>query len=674
MLIDIKEYCISRNWETRVSAMPNIPRGSAGFPESLRLILLELKKGIPLNTKVLIPGSEGRNTLEDLLIRLRPTGIVKKVTRGWEISKEMKFWLESKNDLNLALFLSYNIKFFSEILAILSEDSKVIKEIREIASSNYKLEWKTKSEILARLNWLKDLGLVNYKDFSMEYSITSIGLEFLNVSGYVNYCEIETPIDATIHEKTVPISSWAEEFCLINEEDHDYRKTSMGYFPGSMQVAHSTTLDYLFLMREPTELSTLIEYSAITFGISESSTKQFLSTLLHLGFIERKSKTLYQAKDIANLFSAENFDIDFTCCIHKKYAFVFEILFELQKENLSAKQLAVIAKVSYDFPSEDSSNVNKRINILKNAKLIQEYGMNTYTLTNRGEIFCEEYREYYQVQKVNSTINERLKTNFKDDKVDTLLNELRISCRDSTNPDRFEEVLSKAFALLGFKSEWMGGSGQTDILIQAPTSPKFTYIVAIDAKTTYSGGITESQINFDTIIDHRKKHNADYSVIVGCEFRGERLIERAIKHNVVLLDIEQLEDLIKMHVEVPLKSDSYRKMFNQKGIIDIGPITADRNKIIRDGTLLQILMKCISEEGDDPLTQGIMQPREIYLLLKNRIELNPSPSIEEIKQMLDFLSSPLIGCIGFVKEGYYAIGSLSDAAQKFDFYLKACRD
>ncbi|CAM2894791.1 hypothetical protein PALA104618_08125 [Paenibacillus larvae] len=85
-------------------------------------------------------------------------------------------------------------------------------------------------------------------------------------------------------------------------------------------------------------------------------------------------------------------------------------------------------------------------------------------------------------------------------------------------------------------------------------------------------------------------------------------------------------------------------------------------------------MKCLSEESDDPLTEGIMQPKEIYLLLKNQSIFKTLPTIDEIKQMLEFLSSPLIGCIGITKEGYYALGSLIDAAQKFDFYLKACTE
>lgn len=223
---------------------------------------------------------------------------------------------------------------------------------------------------------------------------------------------------------------------------------------------------------------------------------------------------------------------------------------------------------------------------------------------------------------------------------------------------------------MGFKADWMSGAGKTDILIQAATSPKFSYKVAVDAKTTYISGITEGQINFDTITDHREKHNTDYSLIVGRKFQGKRLIERAIKHNVALLDIESLEYIMKKHKEVPLKSGSYRKIFSQKGLVDTSLIEEDRKKIIRNGDLLQSIIKCLSDESEDPLTEGIMQPREIYLLLKNQLNNGHSPTITEIKQVLEFLASPLIGCIGATKEGYYALGSLTDATQMFEFYLK----
>src|SRR5690606_1994394 len=276
-----------------------------------------------------------------------------------------------------------------------------------------------------RLNWLKDLDLVIYQDFSMTYSITELGIKFLNVSGFVKKEELEKQIDITIYENNIEFSSWAEEMCVISEREMDIRKTSLGYFPGSMQVAHVTTLDYLFLMKQGTELQVILDYSASTFGISETSAKQYLATLIHLGFIERISKTLYKTTELGNLFIKDNNELDFACCVNKKYAFVFEILFELQKKELSTRELAIIAKVSFNFPSEDSSNISKRLHILKSANLIQEHGVNAYTLTNRGILFCERFKNDSQFSSHSKLdLEENLEGTFNEDKVKSILNEL----------------------------------------------------------------------------------------------------------------------------------------------------------------------------------------------------------------------------------------------------------
>ncbi|MFC1283876.1 hypothetical protein [Bacillus paralicheniformis] len=673
--VDYKEYPLIRSWETKVLAMPNIPRGEKGFQETLKYILTALKNKTPINTLINIEGSRSNKTLEQLYIRLRPAGFVKKLITGWELSEEADKWLESDDDLYLAAMLTANIRYFSEILAVLVESSATSRTIQDVASNEYKLSWKTKSEIHARLNWLKDLGLIEFEDFSLKYSITDLGENFLRMVRYVKPEELKSYNDQTLEEKEVPMSTWALEMCKMNEDDLRNRKIGMGYYPGGIQDIHNTILDYILMMNHPTEFSTIAEYSSVTFGISEQSTRSFISSLINLEFIERKTKTLYKATELGNKFPTKNFEIDFASCVNNKFSFVFEILLELQKKELNVKELAVVAKVSYNFPSENSTEINKRLHILKNAKLIQETGFNLFGLTNRGENLCkvlETYSHNNKEEKVKSKIIEIRDSN--NSNINDLLNEIRISSRESSNPNWFEKSLANAFKVLGFKSEWLGGAGKTDVLIQAPTSPKFAYTVAIDAKTTYSGGVTEGQINFDTIVEHRKKHKADFSLVVGREFQGDRLIERAKKHNVALLNIEKLEHLIKMHTEVPLKSDSYRKVFSQKGIIDVHIIEEDRSKIIRDGNLLKAIMKCLFEESSDPLTEGFMQPREIYLLLKNQININPTPNIEEIKQIVEFLSSPLIGCIGATKEGYYALGSLTDAAQKFDFYLKACTE
>jgi predicted transcriptional regulator len=674
-VIESSNYPKIRDWDTKVFSMPKIPRSSKGYPESLKMILNAIKEKKPYNKPIYIDGSNRQDTFERLLIFLRPTGIVKKRLKGdWEMSDEISKWLDTSDNLFLAAILNANIRFFSEILHILSKNPAQIQLIRDIALNDYKLPWKEKSEIHNRLGWLRDLGLINYEDFSFKYRITELGEKFLSSVGYFNHEDIVVDIDSTIPETEVPISEWALELCKLTDEEKIQRKNGIGYFPGNINTMHETAYSYLLLMDNPTEIQKIINYSAETYDIKESSVGALLSTLSNLDFIEKKSKTQYQTTHLGKRFPTESFELDFACCVNNKFNFVFEILAELHQEKLSIKQLAARGKVSYNFSYKNTTELSKRLHILQNAKLIQEIDMELYGLTNRGTNFYELIKGYLSINTVENaqTGSSIIPNENSSSYVDKCLNEIRLASKDSSNPERFEKALEVGFSLLGFNVKHLGGSGKTDILLHAPTAPKFAYSVTVDAKATYHSGVSESSIDFDTIVEHKNKHEANYAAIVGISFQGTRLIDRAINRDVVLIDVDSLQKLIRWHVEVPLISDSYKKIFEQKGLVNLRVLEEDRNKIIREGLLLQAIIKCLSEQSSDPFTKGIVQAREIYLLLKNDEQFNTPPDLNEIQFMLDFLSSPLIGCVGVTKEGYYALGSLDDAAQKFDFYLKAC--
>ncbi|MFC4660792.1 hypothetical protein [Oceanobacillus aidingensis] len=673
-LIKKSDYPYIRDWDTKVFSIPKIPRSSNGYPQSLKLILTALKENKPYSKPIELEGSKRKDTLERLYVFLRPTGIVEKRQNSkWEMSEEISKWLDSGDDLYLAAILNANIRFFSEILHILSKKPAQIQEIRGIAKNDYKLPWKEKSEILNRLGWLRDLKLVAYEDFSYTYSVTKLGEEFLSLVGYFDHEKIEVELDSTNNETEVPISQWALDLCVLTGEDKLLRKNGFGYLPGSVQVMHETVYDYLLLMANPTDITTINNYSYETYGIKNSSVNSLITTLSNLKFIERKTKTQYQTTSLGKMFPTSSFELDFACCVNYNCNFMFEILAELFQRNLSLKELSARGKISYDFSYKDQAELRKRIHILKNANLVQEIGADMYGLTNRGFNFYNLVKEHISVNSIEKSQD----TNFQFEHenlsyLENCLKELRVASKDSSNPERFEKSLVAAFKLLGFKVEHLGGAGKTDILLNAPTAPKFAYSVTVDAKSTYHNVISENSIVFDNIIEHKKKHEANYAVIVGVSFQGKRLIDRAIDRDVVLIDVDSLSNLIKLHVEVPLKSDSYKKIFEQSGLVDLSVLEEDRKKITREGLLLQAIIECLSEQSSDPFTKGIVQAREIYLLLKNNQQFDYAPDLNEIEFMLQFLSSPLISVVGTAKEGYYALGSIDDAAQKFDFYLKAC--
>lgn len=664
--IGANQYPEPRRWDLKTSSAPNIPRGSNSFLDSLRIILSSVRDHVSKDLPVRIEGSSSNNNLDECCQRLRPVGLVHEKYGVWELTDIGEIWLESCDADYLAAVLCANVKFMGEMLSVLTLP-KTASELQNIANNDYFLPWKQTSEINRRTVWLRDLGLIEFHDYSMQYQITGSGKALLK------QISIDTPesVSRLLNEKyeiALNVSPWAIELCQLTQSELIERKGSVGYIPGGRSEITSTVSGYIALLSKPTSIETIERYSAENFGIKPSSSKSFLSTLKGIGICNQVSRTEYQATDIAQHWNENPNPVDLACCIHANCLFVFEILKELSTGEKDISSLTAASVVSYGLENENSSAILERLHLLKNAELVKDYGMREYSITSSG-------LELLQKITVQSLPDSKTSEDFSVETVtiqhDALLTELRLASRDSSNPDRFEQTVAGAFRALGFKAEWIGGPGKTDVLVSAYAAAKYSYRVTVDAKSTASGLVNETQLNFDTLIDHRKLHEAQYTAVVGCGFQGERIVERAYKHGIVLIDVDALCELIKWHSQVPLSSQDYRALFEAAGSVNLQVLEKRRNSILRSGTLLHAVIDCLASESEDEATGGALSVRDIYLLLKSSSNL-PIPTFEEITNMLEFLASPMINCVGKNRDTYHAIGSLNEAAKKFEFFSQAC--
>lgn len=662
-------YPSHREWNAKVFSLPKIPRGQKGQPTVLREILKAIVDNVPYNTKLKFEGSSSESTLDHLCTWLRPIGLVFKDSGIWKISKESELYLETEDDLYLTAIFCANVRFIGELLINLDKPLMAV-EILEIANGKYNLNWDTKSEIGNRLTWFRQLDLVAFNELTNTYFLTDAGKDFVGNIKYVKPSDIETNEDSTIHEKEIPVSDWATQLVNLDQEELKVRKASIGYIPGNLKHICETFSGYIQLMFTNIDKESIFNYSKETLGISDSSANSFITTLVNLDFLDRKTRTLCVASETAKKWLTTKSALDLVFCLHAKILFIFEILYELSKKNLSVKELAVIAKVSYGFETERIDEIRKRLTILQCALLIQEEAPGKYGLTQRARNILKTI-SLQQISEIEQSHVDEVQDN------DTLvindnLTELRLASKDSANPSRFEKVIAWAFSALGFNTTWIGGSGKTDVLVNSPSIPKFSYSVTVDAKSTYTGVVSEGQINFDTLKEHNKLHSADYIAVVGFSFQGERLIRRAKEHNVVLIDVESLEELIKSHQTIPLPAMAYKKIFSQSGKVDINCLENEIKEIKRSGNLLQSIIECLILESNDPITEGLLSEKDIYRTLRNDYKFDSPPSLGEISTMLSFLSSPLLGCVGQSKEGYYAIGTIHEVRNKFNFYANSC--
>ena len=158
----------------------------------------------------------------------------------------------------------------------------------------------------------------------------------------------------------------------LDKEELKSRKPSIGYIPGNLKDICETFSGYIQLMFTNIDKESIFNYSQKTLGISTSSANSFITTLVNIDFLNRKTRTVCVSTETAKKWLTSKSALDLVFCFHVKVLFIFEILYELSKKNLTSKELVVIAKVSYGFETERIDEIRKRLTILQCALLIQE--------------------------------------------------------------------------------------------------------------------------------------------------------------------------------------------------------------------------------------------------------------------------------------------------------------
>lgn len=245
--------------------------------------------------------------------------------------------------------------------------------------------------------------------------------------------------------------------------------------------------------------------------------------------------------------------------------------------------------------------------------------------------------------------------------VDDLVDRIVSASTDSRNPTEFERAVRDAFGFLGFDAEHLGGSGLTDVLLTARLGRDASYRVAVDAKTSGSGPLTDGQVDWITLGEHRKNHAADFSMVVGPNPSGRRLITRAEEQGVAVLSAEELADLCSSHAAQPLALEDYRSLFESGGKADLSGVKHRSSEANRLMALAKRLLDAIGDEAEH------LGPRTARDLLGRLYRDGGAPDTTEpqIRDLLASLASPLVGAIhGDPESGYVLACSPAVTAER----------
>ncbi|MBY5162088.1 EVE domain-containing protein [Salsipaludibacter albus] len=257
-----------------------------------------------------------------------------------------------------------------------------------------------------------------------------------------------------------------------------------------------------------------------------------------------------------------------------------------------------------------------------------------------------------------------------DEELDEIIARLEATAHDSSDPDALERAARDAFAFLGFKAKWLGGSGKTDVLLAAELGPAEQYRVIVDTKSTSHAAVGDQQIDWITLRDHRRQHEADHACLVAPAFRGSRLQERAADQDVGLIEIPDLVSLLQQHSQAPLGLGEYRRIFQRpQGIEEV----AESAEQFRRG--LDLAARVIQLLDDLQGTEGALQARDLYWNLKadEEDEFEP-PTKDELKALLDALATPPLRLLRSTDDGYLSLGSRGTTRRRLEVLASLLAD
>ena len=166
--------------------------------------------------------------------------------------------------------------------------------------------------------------------------------------------------------------------------------------------------------------------------------------------------------------------------------------------------------------------------------------------------------------------------------IDLIITNLIDNQNKSDSPEEYERSLKEAFGFLGFQAKMIGGKGDTDVLLTANIG-KESYKVDVDGKTSKNNKILETQIDWLSLNDHKKKNNSNYIIVVGADFAGGNLERRAIEHQVSLLKTDELIKIIEAHSKYPFTLLEIKDLLSGYGLLNerLGDLLG-QNQIRRD--------------------------------------------------------------------------------------------
>ncbi|MER6036520.1 hypothetical protein ABT133_21815 [Streptomyces sp. NPDC001835] len=662
-------------WRDRANTLGYISGGIESQASMLRQILAQLpSSGKSQLTWKNLEGKEVSARCEDLCRgQLSAAGlVVRREKQGqWEASEFSASWLENPEPEPLAVHFHNNVKFIGELLnGIEAKTSQA--DLLNLAKESYGLPWASLDQVRRRTGWLRSLGLVEL--WGTQVVRTSAGEALL--SKLVLCSPGEAKGEVTVAEEAATVDPEVVQYLSdAPQMDQDAlrgRRPLIGYIPRgtkstsrdsdeSSLSASAAVRNLISLLGDGMSTEDFRNACAEHLGITHSSFQSTLHALRHMGLIEQVAFNVFAPTADAQWLTDVGNEQVLVAFLHARYSFFGEILRVLDDPSTTTN-LTAQAKERFGYSQASNGEIRLRLGFLQDAGLVERVDWQRFRATAAGKAFAGllNLQEEAAVVAVRSEDPVPHEEKPPGSSIGDIARDLQRYGKDGNESKAFEEAISRAFRYLGFHAEHLGGPGRTDVLAVAQLAPGDSYRVIIDAKSAGSGVVAESSVKFDALRDHKRKHKADYTVVIGPDF-ATRLKDWAVENGVVMLQVEDLVSALKRHALNPISLRDMRDVFSRpdahRDEIADQYETSERRSLLIGKILALAFQEAVD---DDPIASGFISVENIIYALRK--EVTPRPTADSVRECLDFLSSPLVAALEENKGRYKLADSPHNAA------------
>ncbi|MFQ6331599.1 hypothetical protein ACLMAL_36515 (plasmid) [Nocardia sp. CWNU-33] len=603
------------------------------------------------DTTVAVPGFDEPMSVSDLAKKLGSSFVTRR-DRRFVLADGVTQWLRSKDPQQLILHLHARVRLVGELLSMLKTSPLSHEELRVLANSQYGMNWTALDQLRRRTTWLRASGHVEL--YGGKVHLTAVGKTLLD---WLPLNAPEPPnleVEVTVSPAHPVIG---ELLGPLRDQDHHSRTDAKSLFlPSPEGVGPVAVLRDAVSSAIPEATEVGLEDLLRRYGLAEASARQARASLKMLGLIERVGLGRWAATPAAAAWLDDGDDTDLVRIVHANVWFVGEILSELRDGPADALALSE-RSANYSREAIRVPSMRTRFALLRECGVVDKFDHQRYQLTPAGKALLADLpvAARGEVATPTTLTAEPLPADEDPHVSSRLAEELIDSSRDSRHPTRFELAVHDALSFLHLHVEHLSGPTRTDVAATL-LLPASKFVFAVEAKTSGEGPVSDREVSFQGLREHRDKIDATITVLVGPEFHRRIHAEAAADPHLAVLHARTLADAVLMHARTPFSPTELTVLFDTE-------ITADqRDKELRhqhdEHLQLMTILKAVVTQLDlemhdeSPMYDGgWLGPNELRRDLRKLAVPH-----ERIVEALQLLASPFIRVVEGHKGRYRLIG------------------